>query len=104
VHATEACGRVEEQAPGSFNLGIKWRWAVSYIFCPLHIQSEQPVVPTEWEAVWDPEPAWKLCRRDKSLAYAGKRTTIPRTSSPHPSHYTDWAIPALTHVRTDEQV
>jgi hypothetical protein len=34
---------------------------------------KQPV-PTGYEAGWSPEPAWKLWRREKSLAPVGNRT------------------------------
>jgi hypothetical protein len=33
-----------------------------------------------------------FCRKNKSLAPAGNRTAIPRSSSPKPSHYTSYTI------------
>ena len=40
-----------------------------------------------------PEKLWTLYRRQKSLAPTENRITIPRLTSPQPSHYTHWAIP-----------
>jgi len=38
-------------------------------------------VPIEQEAGWAPEPVWMLWRKEKILASAGNRTTVPRTRS-----------------------
>ena len=43
-----------------------------------------------------PQPVWTLWGRQESLAPAGNRTTVPRTSSPFPSYRSDYA---LTRVR-----
>jgi hypothetical protein len=59
--------------PGRFTLG----------------QTRSPV-PIAYKAAWAPEPVWKLWRRE-SLAHAGNRTPILRTSSPQP--------PGWSHTR-----
>jgi len=40
----------------------------------------------------NPQPVWKH-RRDKSIASAENRTSIPRTFRPQPSHSTDYDVP-----------
>ena len=37
-------------------------------------------------------PIWKIWRTEIRLVHARNRTTIPRTSSPWPSHYTDYCV------------
>jgi len=46
-------------------------------------------VPSEREDGCAPEPVWTLTRTERSLAAARNRSTIPRLSSPWPSHYPD---------------
>jgi hypothetical protein len=46
------------------------------------------------DAGWDPEPIWRLWRRDKSLVCRGNRTIIHQSSSPLRSHNKEWVIPA----------
>jgi hypothetical protein len=43
-----------------------------------------PPVPIVQEAGWDPEPVWIQRLQEKSLASAGDRTSISRSSSPYP--------------------
>jgi hypothetical protein len=53
-------------------------------------------VPTIQLAGWSPEPVWTQKVRGKSLASAGDRTSIARSSR----HYTDWATaPPVCHRR-----
>ena len=35
-----------------------------------------------WMFVWSSEPVWALWRREKSVAHAGNRVSIPRCCSP----------------------
>jgi hypothetical protein len=41
-----------------------------------------PPVPIVQEAGWVPEPVWTQRLEEKSLAFAGDRTSIARSSSP----------------------
>jgi hypothetical protein len=48
---------------------------------------------THWkEAGWASEPVWTLCRRGKLFPLPGYK---PRSCSPSPRHYTDYAIPVV---------
>jgi hypothetical protein len=47
---------------------------ISFTPRPLY-PPEEPPVTIEQEAVWAPEPVWKLWNREKSSAHAGNQTS-----------------------------
>jgi hypothetical protein len=53
-----------------------------------------PPVPIIQEAGWDPEPVWIQRAEEKSIAPAGDRTPIARSSSPQ----SDTILPKLTRL------
>ena len=61
---------------------------VSFASRPLHIRRQRPFWTTEQEAPWAPERAGRILRREKFLALARNRTTVPRSSTPLFTHYT----------------
>jgi hypothetical protein len=66
--------------------GGEWSAARHGDFTP----GEQPRVHIAWEAGWALEPSRSGGEEKRYLALAGIE---PRSSSPQPSHYTDWASP-----------
>jgi len=65
--------------PFILNLGILYQTPATVL-----------VVPVEQEADRAPEPVWMIWRRDKSLVLTKNSTTISWSSSPQPSHYTNY--------------
>jgi hypothetical protein len=66
-----------------------------YLHAPTALPpGKQLMIPIVEEAGRTPVLVWTLWRREKYLAPAGNRTQTPLPSRPHPSRYTDWAIPA----------
>jgi len=51
-------------APCILNLGIRWRWVVSFMLQPLHQQAKIPV-PTEQRVGCGPEPVWTWWWREQ---------------------------------------
>jgi hypothetical protein len=68
----------------------------------LHNPAALPPVPPGQKVVWASEWVWKQWWREKIL-YPPLTGIEPRSSSPHPSNYTDWATPAPKVKRTGRQ-
>jgi len=82
-HVTNAYGGSRSITPLILNIDARWgEWS-------LPVPVTLLPVPSEREDGCAPEPIWTLRRTEISLAAARNRSTIPRLSSPWPSHYTD---------------
>lgn len=57
----------------------------------LHTPATVLVVPAGQEDERATEPVWTIWKRDKSLVPTRNSITIPPSSNPQPSHYTDYA-------------
>jgi hypothetical protein len=77
-------------APLILQLGTGWWWVVNFMLRQVNSLRRTPV-PTEWKAVWAPEPVWMFWTIDKTLPSTEIRTPVP--SGPQPSRYTDHGIP-----------
>jgi hypothetical protein len=86
--------------PLIINLCIKFRWVISFTLQPL-----SPAVPIQREDGRTPEANLTLCRSKQSLVLAGNRASIPWSSSPYHSHYTDCTIlpPATLNLLFDSE-
>jgi hypothetical protein len=75
------------------DLGIRWRWVVSYIPLPLYNPSpgKESLVPIGQLAGWAPESVWMLRAREKSCTVRNQTCVI----QPIARHYTNWASPTL---------
>jgi hypothetical protein len=71
------------------DLGIRWRWVVSFTLRPLYPgEKSPPYIPIGWEA-WVPEPVWTLWRREISCLTRNRTPAV----QPIARLYTDWSIP-----------
>jgi hypothetical protein len=80
--------------PRFLELGISWRWVVSFTPRPLYPRGKNPRVPIRYEAGWAPEPVWTIWRSENSCPHRYSNSD-PSVVHPVSSLYTDWAIPAL---------
>jgi len=78
------------------NIGISWKWVVSFTSRPAlsRIKSHQCPM-NKRRGVWTHSLTGHHGNGETSLAPVRNRTP-PRSHSPWPSHYTDWAIPPPT--------
>ena len=63
---------------------------VSFMSRPLH-PGQRPPVPVD-RMLGGSQSRCRRCQKQKNLYPAGNRNAILKSSSPYPSHYTDWAI------------
>lgn len=80
--------------PCLLNRDTRWRWVVNFTSQPCYPpQGKNP--STHWAGGWlSPRAVFTLhCGHEKNLSWLLIKT---QSSSPQPSHYTDWATP--THL------
>jgi len=98
VHFMKACRGSRGIPPLILDLGTGPSWAVNFalrVFYP-----RQRTSYLECEAGWVPELTWTFWSREHSCPC---RDSSPGPFGPQPSHYTEWAIPALNlHCLTPE--
>jgi hypothetical protein len=71
------------------DLGIGCRWVVSFMLRPLYSRGRRPRYLFD-RGIIGPYNRSGSCGEEKNLPLRG---TEPRTSSPLPHHYTNWATP-----------
>jgi hypothetical protein len=74
------------------NLGNRWR--VSFTLRPLCPWGRSPQYPLD-RRLDGPQAALDAVEKTEAFTTVGDRTPIPRSSSPWPSHYTNWTILVL---------
>jgi hypothetical protein len=92
LHVIKVHWRLEVQLHPSLTLAKPWsKWSNSMppTLCQYNIPSTQRM--ENWV---DPGAIWMLCRREKSLAPVGNWTTILKSCSSSPIHYTKCTFPA----------
>jgi hypothetical protein len=52
----------------------------------------------KWKALWTSDSVWTFLRKEKSLAYAGNRTTVSRFSTRQPRHCNHYVIQPHNNV------
>jgi hypothetical protein len=85
-------------APLILTLGTRWRWVVNFTPRPLYHLESAPI-PIEQEPGWAPYPSLDVWVK-KKIPYRCQDWKSG-WSSPWPSHYTDYAIPAHCHISSD---
>jgi hypothetical protein len=84
-----------QNSPHFPDLGISWRWVVSFMPRPLYPRGKSPRYPLDRRA---PEPVWTTLRRENSWPYRDSNCD-PLVVQPVASRYTDCAIPALSGLQ-----
>lgn len=79
VRIMNAFGKVEIKKCSFLTLALDRVNGELCVLSSLPLAKERPV-SIEKEITWISEAVWMLLRRDKAIAPARKRTTIPRTS------------------------
>jgi hypothetical protein len=74
-------------SPLSLKLGTMYGWVVSFMPQPVYCSGKNPqIIPNR------PKNRSGRVKKNSISCHCRNRITIPRTSSPWPSHYTNYAI------------